>query len=84
MDKQQASDNLERAINDWIRVSWPDETDLVTGWVLLTEVIPVEGERGTGGINVTTSDDLSLVRQLGILDWARTMGHQAVRAEPDD
>lgn len=75
-DERQASERLETAIHDWLAASgMAGAGDMTTGWVLLAETI--EMTEGDAGITITTSDDMTLVRQLGMLDYAQVIARQA-------
>ena len=80
MTEEEAGANLERAIADWARVSYPDDNDLVSGWLLVMESVPTEGDSGTSAVVTAASDDMTLVRQIGLLDYARETALQAVRS----
>lgn len=69
--EKEAGENLEKAIRDWLAVSYPDDTRIVTGWLLLTDAIPIEGEGQM--VNVCSSDNATDVYKLGLLDFARTV-----------
>lgn len=74
----EAGANLERAIADWAQATYPDDNDLVSGWLLITETVPTEASTGSAVVTAS-SDDMTLVRQVGLLDYARELALQAVR-----
>lgn len=78
MTEAEASDRLEQAVRDWARVTYPDDPEIVKSWVLLTETLPVNEPDATA-VLITASDGLSLVGQMGLIEYARTICHQASR-----
>lgn len=79
MTEAEASDQLERAIRDWVRATGQDDDgrDVITGWVLLSEHISTEDPDATV-VAVSTSDGMTIVRQLGIVDYAQAMARHHV------
>lgn len=82
MTPDQAGANLERAIADWAQATYPDDQDLVSGWLLVIEAVPTEGT--STSVITSASDDMTLVRQVGLLDYARELALQVVRATGGD
>lgn len=74
MTEAEASDQLERAIRDWLRATNQDSegTDYLTGWVLISEHASAQ-EMDATVATITASDGMTLIRQLGILDYAQTV-----------
>lgn len=79
MTEAEASDRLEQAIRDWVRATHQDNDgrDLITGWVLLSEHVSSE-DPDAEVVALSTSDGMTIVRQLGILDYAQAMARHHV------
>lgn len=83
MTEQEASDALEVAITNWLRASGQlHDDDMLTGWVLVGECVDINRPK-VSIVTQTAADDLSLVRQLGLLDYAMTVVRDHVVSLPE-
>lgn len=82
MTEKEASDRLEQAVRDWLRATDHDNhgTDYLTGWVLVSEHASAD-DMDASVATITTSDGMTLIRQLGVLDYAQTIVRHAVTAD---
>lgn len=74
MTESEASDQLEKAVRDWLGATGHDNAgqDYLTGWVLVSEHASAE-EMDASVATITSSDGMTLIRQLGILDYAQAV-----------
>lgn len=74
MTEKEASDQLEQAVRDWLHATNRDSegTDYLTGWVLVSEHASAADMDATVA-TITASDGMTLIRQLGILDYAQAV-----------
>jgi hypothetical protein len=72
--ESEASDQLEQAVRDWLRATSHDNDgrDYLTGWVLISEHASSE-DMDASVATITSSDGMTLIRQLGILDYAQSV-----------
>jgi hypothetical protein len=72
--EQEASDRLESAIRDWLAATGRDNDgkDYLTGWVLVSEHASAD-EMDASVATITASDGMTLIRQLGLVDYAQTV-----------
>lgn len=83
MAEREASDALDEALSGWLKASGhSSDGDLVVGWVLLTEQVN-QAQPDATSVSITTSDGMTHVRQLGILDCAQVIARNAVLDAPD-
>lgn len=68
LTEKEASENLERAIRDWFKVS-TDVDRVVTGWFLIADGIPLDG-RSPQILNMTSSDGMTDIQRLGLTAYA--------------
>lgn len=80
MTEAEARADLERAIGNWMQARYPDDRDLVAGWLLLTELVPPEGG---ASFEVSSSEDMTLIRQVGLCEAARSMTLAALHHRDD-
>lgn len=74
MSVSEASDRLEQAVRDWLRATDHDNEgkDYLTGWVLISEHASAD-DMDASVATITASDGMTLIRQLGILDYAQSV-----------
>ncbi len=74
MTEGEASDQLERAVRDWLHATDMDEggKHYLTGWVLISE--HAHGEDMSASLaTITASDGMTRIRQMGLLEYARVI-----------
>lgn len=80
MTEDEARANLESAIGDWTQARYPEDGDLVCGWVLLTELVSADGK---ASFDTSSSQGLGVVREIGLCDAARHIALASITKASD-